>query len=144
MQLPVVKIRISKIRRHGAPHQEFTSQIKKSLCMYIFLRWHNSWLKFQVCEKKSDPSIFNIFPRPPTPPPVVIPEPFAEPEAVIEDIPEAENQPVDEEGWITEELKEYFDIWDLSIRCYELNDTYKYLVPKLKIYKGIFGYNPNM
>jgi hypothetical protein len=41
-----------------------------------------------------------------------------------------------EEEWLSPELKRYFDVWDLSIRCYEMNGSYDHLVPKLKLYRS--------
>ena len=41
-----------------------------------------------------------------------------------------------EEDWLSPELKRYFDVWDLSIRCYELNGSYDHLVPQLKLYRS--------
>ena len=42
----------------------------------------------------------------------------------------------EEESWLTPELKRYFDVWDLSIRCYEINGSYDHLVPQLKLYRS--------
>ena len=47
-----------------------------------------------------------------------------------------ENEAKDEEEWLSPELKRYFDVWDLSIRCYELNGSYDHLVPQLKLYRS--------
>jgi hypothetical protein len=44
--------------------------------------------------------------------------------------------PENDTSWLTPELKQYFDTWDLSIRCYELSETHNYLAPRLKILKG--------
>ncbi|CAG5113780.1 Oidioi.mRNA.OKI2018_I69.chr2.g7870.t1.cds [Oikopleura dioica] len=43
----------------------------------------------------------------------------------------------EEESWLTPELKRYFDVWDLSIRCYEINGSYDHLVPQLKLYRNL-------
>lgn len=70
-----------------------------------------------------------------TPPPAVTEIPAPPPP--VQNIPLPEPTiPVDSDAWITPELKEYFAVWDLSIRCYELSETHKYLAPKLKVYKG--------
>lgn len=55
-----------------------------------------------------------------------------------ENAAEAEEE---EEAWLSPELKRYFDVWDLSIRCYELNGSYDHLVPQLKLYRNLIFEN---
>lgn len=78
--------------------------------------------------------------------PVVEPEIHPEP---VEEIPVGEPVvlseptilPENDTSWLTPELKQYFDTWDLSIRCYELSETHNYLAPRLKILKALIMAN---
>ena len=84
-------------------------------------------------------------PSPPTPPPPVA-EPQPEP-VVPEPTPVApapQPAPVVEpvgDDWQTPELKRYFKTWDLSIRCHQLSDKHKHMVPQLQLYKVILTKN---
>ena len=66
--------------------------------------------------------------------PPLIPETSENPLNATETTPE---EPLvtdpNDESWITDELKTYFKTWDLSIKCYELNDNYKHLGTFLKL-----------
>ena len=80
-------------------------------------------------------------PSPPTPPPPVAeprPEPV-EPEVTpAAPAPPPQPAPVVEpvgDDWQTPELKRYFKTWDLSIRCHQLSEKHKHMVPQLQLYK---------
>lgn len=101
-------------------------------------------------------------PKPPTPEPVrtapiaePAPEPVVEPQPAVENIlrrepvaeaePPTQTQPTpttqnnndqDDDSWQNDELKQYFKHWDLSIRCHQLNEKHKHLVPQLKLYRA--------
>jgi len=101
-------------------------------------------------------------PKPPTPEPVIEPiptepvvepvvenprtpvaEPARDPEPTTETTSEPthsdrtqSNADLDDDSWQNEDLKRYFQHWDLSIRCHQLNDKFKHLVPQLKLYRA--------
>lgn len=99
-------------------------------------------------------------PTPPTPEPAPVVEPVPEPvpvaapavenilrrEPVIEtELPtqplpitqsENANTDQDDDSWQNDELKQYFKHWDLSIRCHQLDEKHKHLVPQLKLYRA--------
>ena len=101
-------------------------------------------------------------PKPPTPEPVPVVEPVPEPavepppavenilrrEPVVEAEPPTQTPPTaqpqnsvdqDDDSWQTDELKQYFKHWDLSIRCHQLNEKHKHLglvFLNFSIYRG--------
>ena len=67
-----------------------------------------------------------------SPPPPIEPVPEIDVSPIPSPAPEAASEP----EWITPQLKEYFKVWDLSIKCYELSETHSHMAPRLKLYKG--------
>ena len=70
-------------------------------------------------------------------------EPVSENEPIEEvtQEPTEHDSSVPENSWLTPQMKEYFAVWDLSIKCYELSDMHKHLVPRLKLQRALIYAN---
>lgn len=86
-----------------------------------------------------EPSPVEPIEQPPTQLPSPPTEPF--PEIDISPISSPAPETASEPEWITPQLKEYFKVWDLSIRCYELSESHSHMAPRLKLYKALIMAN---
>jgi len=69
------------------------------------------------------------------------PVPENEPIEEVTQEPTEHDSSVPENSWLTPQMKEYFAVWDLSIKCYELSDMHKHLVPRLKLQRALIYAN---